>query len=176
MQEAAESARRDLNAFSAEFRQGIDAWVNGLRSGQSGQWQSAVEDTLRRWRQRVEGLRTQTDMLEANDVGLSNLESLVGKIMSEKDELERLRSKAATRAEQADSLNPKERPSPSVNILGLQRTFRDSTRWTILALSIFFGLLALVVLGLIVWQTVVAARSAATAAPPGFGGSDGRTV
>jgi hypothetical protein len=154
----ATAARRDFQQFSSEFAQGMTAWENGLRTGQNGQWMAAVEDTLRRWRANVEAARNQTQSLEANDTGVADLERLVGEIVTERDELHRLSDKAATREEQADSLNPKERPSPYTNILGLQRIFRDSTRWTILLLSIFFGALALVVMGLVVWQLVVVSR------------------
>lgn len=154
MQAAAAEARADLVRFNQEFENNMSAWENGLRSLQNGQWQAATEDTLRRWRGNVDALKEKSEMLEASDSKLADLERLVGTIAEEKMDLDNLKGKAATREEQADSLNPKSRPSPYTNILGLGRTFRASTRWTIWILSIVFGLLALGVLGFLIWQIV----------------------
>jgi hypothetical protein len=52
-----------------------------------------------------------------------------------------------TRDEQAYSVNPKITNSPYVNILGLRRSFRDTTQTGLIVASTLFGILALGLIG-----------------------------
>ena len=90
------------------------------------------------------------------------LGAMVAEVEEQKQILESLQSEAGTRGGQADSLNPKVRPSPYTNILGLQRTFRTGTRTGILILSIVIGALSLATLGYLVYN-VITRQSAITA-------------
>jgi len=172
MQSAAEM-RIELDKFSNEFAARMADWENGLRAGQTGQWQAAVEDTLRRWRAKVDGLRTQSQMLDATNHEITDLERKIGEIMQAQTDLATLRAQAATREGQAGSLNPKVVPSPYTNILGLQRTFRDSTRFTILILSILFGIVAIGLLGWLTYMSVFGMMGGAVGSKQGsmVGGS-----
>jgi len=156
MQSLAQQSRKELTDFDAEFATRMSEWENALKAGKSGQWQAAAEDTLRRWREQMQRIRSSSQMLESQESPLDELERLISQIMEEKGEVQKLGQRASTRATQADSLNPKVRPSPYVNILGLQRTFRDSTRLAIIIISGIFGALALAVLTLIVLAVIPA--------------------
>jgi hypothetical protein len=141
--------------YLAEYEATLAGWKNGIQAGSPAQGQAAVEDVLRRWRQSIEDTRHKSDMLMANDGQMERLNQLVTSLEDERKVLERLRGEAVTRGDQADTVNPKSRPSPYTNLLGLQRTFRESTRMAILIASIIFGVLALVALGYLVYKIVV---------------------
>ncbi len=81
---------------------------------------------------------------------MERLSASLQEVAELRDTLADLQAQAVTRTEQADSVNPKVTPSPYVNILGLQRTFRDSTRQGLLLASIVIGALALIALGFLV--------------------------
>ena len=144
--------------FSAEFNTAYEAWRNAVQSGQPAQTEAAVEDVLRRWREYSEQLRTQSDMAVANQGAMDALAAAVQRLQEQRSELEALQSEATTRGEQASSLNPKTRASPYTNILGLQRIFKAPTRTGILIATIVFAVLALAVLGFLVYQVVVSGQ------------------
>jgi hypothetical protein len=146
--------------FSAEFNQAYEAWRNAVQSGQPAQTEAAMEDVLRRWREYSEQLRTQSDMAVANQGAMDALAAAVQRLQEQRSELEALQSEATTRGEQASSLNPKTRASPYTNILGLQRIFKAPTRTGILIATIVFAVLALGVLGFLVYQVVVSGQLA----------------
>jgi hypothetical protein len=142
--------------FAAEFREKMEAWTSAVRSGAptASTSKAAVEDVVRRWRQHLGGLQTQSDIIFGNGTAMDELGQLATQVAEEKEVLQRLRSEAGTRSRQVDSLNPKARPSPYTNILGLNRIFRDSTRNGILIASIVFGALSLSALGFLVYNVV----------------------
>ena len=170
------AAQEKVAAFSAEYGAAVSAWQNNVQAGSEGQFEAQVQDILRRWRQFTSDLQEQSSMALADQGVMDLLGATVAEVEEQKQILERLRSEAGTRGDQADSLNPKVRPSPYTNILGLQRTFRSGTRTGILILSIVVGALALAALGYLVYNVV--SRPTAGAAlesairPPGLvGGS-----
>jgi hypothetical protein len=82
---------------------------------------------------------------------IDTLGPLATQVVEQKEILKKLQGIAGTRDEQVSSLNPKSAPSPYVNLLGLQRTFRPGTRTTILWAGIFFGFLTLCVLSAMIF-------------------------
>jgi hypothetical protein len=156
-------AERRLAGFSSEFHAALEAWQQSIQSSVTDtslstkvvQLETAMKDVLRRWRLFLQGLREKSETAVHNQGIMDVLQNLVAQVSEEKQTLEKLRSEAGTRADQADSLNPKVRPSPYTNILGLQRTFRDSTRFAILITSIVFAVLAIAVLGFLVYRIYV---------------------
>lgn len=146
--------------FIAEFNEKYTAWVNNVQAGTPGQSQAAVEDVLRRWRQYSEELRAQSETIMNNEGVMDALAMLVTQVAEEKTTLAKLQSEAITRTDQANTLNPKNVPSPYTNILGLQRTFRGSTRNGILIASIVFGVLALAVVSFLGYRVVISGEFA----------------
>lgn len=116
--------------------------------------EARVQEEMRKWRALINDLQQQAEERGGSDA-LQEINHLMEQVADEKQLLAKLRAEAGTRLEQGDSLNPKVRPSPYTNILGLQRTFRDSTRNHILWASVLFGILALSALGYLVYQVVV---------------------
>jgi hypothetical protein len=146
-QEMHTAAQARLDGISQEYQTALTAWQNGVQAGTPAQYEAQVQDILRRWRQFTNDLRAQSEAATANQGVMDLLGQLVSEVGDQQQTLGRLRSEAGTRADQADSLNPKVRPSPYTNILGLQRTFRESTRTAIFWIAILFGALAVSVIG-----------------------------
>jgi hypothetical protein len=144
-----DTAQGRLNSIVQEYQTALAAWQNGAQSGNPAQYEAQVQDILRRWRQFTNDLRGQSEAATANQGVMDLLGQLVAEVGDQQQILARLRSEAGTREDQADSLNPKIRPSPYTNILGLQRTFRESTRTTIFWIAVVFGALALGGIGFI---------------------------
>jgi len=142
------------NAFATEFKEKMAAWQNAVQAGTQSTGQAAVEDVVRRWQQNLATLQTQSDALMSNDSVIESLGQLAAQLADEKETLRRLRSEAGTRADQSDSVNPKDKASPYTNILGLQRIFRSSTRYSLIVTSIIFGILSLGTIGFFVYQVV----------------------
>lgn len=157
------AAEKVAHNFESEFNDKMTAWRNALLSGGQGQGQGqgAVDDVLLRWRQSVNSLKSQSEIILSSESVMDSLGTLANEIADEKNTLQRLRNEAVTRSDQSDSVNPKVRGSPYTNILGLQRTFRESTRFNILMVSILFGILALGALGALV-VAIVQSGSIAT--------------
>jgi phage-related minor tail protein len=93
-------------------------------------WKLAVENTI---------ANNQNDM--------TSISQKAAILAEQKQILKELKSKQITRDEQASSVNPKITQSPYVNILGLRRNFRYSTRVGLIEASVAFGALALGALG-----------------------------
>ena len=125
--------------------------------------ESRFQETLSQFRATVNSMLESADNTANSGSVMDRLNQMVETLSQEKQILARLQSEAGTRVDQADSLNPKVRPSPYVNILGLERTFRDSTRIGILIAGIVFGVLALAAMGFLIYQVVASGES--TAAP-----------
>ena len=152
--ERQDAAQQQINIFLAEYQTTMDQWKNSVQAGQNTQGEAAVQDVLRRWRQFTTDLQAQSTAATSNQSVMDLLSQLVGDVGEQKKILADLESEATTRVDQADSLNPKVRNSPYTNILGLQRTFRDSTRTMILIASIIFGVLAISTLVFLVYQVI----------------------
>ena len=163
--------------FEQEFQAAVANWSNLVQSGgNSAQGQTVAEDVLRRWRAHNEMLRDRAQASSQGDAtSLDMLYTLIGEMEEQKAVLAELQSRAGSSVEQASSVNPKVRSSPYTNLLGLDRVFRPSTRTNIIIATIVFAVLALGVLGWIVYRmvTVPAAdrTSFVTAAPVQGGGS-----
>jgi hypothetical protein len=142
-QELHAAAQARLNGIAQEYQTALAAWQNGVQAGNPAQYEAQVQDILRRWRQFTNDLQAQSEAATANQGVMDILGQLVAEVGDQQQVLARLRSEAGTRADQADSLNPKVRPSPYTNILGLQRTFRESTRTAIFWIAVVFGALTL---------------------------------
>ena len=156
------TAKEKLTNFETEYTGAISAWQNNVQSGSNGQYEAQIQDILRRWRQFTSDLQEQSSMALSDQGVMDMLGAMVAEVEEQKQILESLQSEAGTRGGQADSLNPKVRPSPYTNILGLQRTFRTGTRTGILILSIVIGALSLATLGYLVYN-VITRQSAITA-------------
>lgn len=157
--------------FRTEFNTRLDAWKNALGAGALGQGQSAVEDTLTRWRAHMQGLQSSSEALMGNESLIDSVGVLATQVADEKATLEKLRSEAGTRSNQADTVNPKIKSIPATNILGLNRVFRSSTRLLLLIFSIVFGVLAAVALAYFIYATAVNFRNPFQ---PMTGGGGGR--
>jgi hypothetical protein len=163
-----------LDNFLGEFGKTYAGWYSGIQAGAPAQGFAATEEVLRKWRKHVEELRARSDQMLAAGEQLDSLQTLARQLTDERATLKDLRGEAGTRAGQAASVNPKTAGSPYVNILGLQRTFRQSTRDVILGLAIVFGVLALGTLGYLTYQTVVGeSRPSFVASAPSMVGGGG---
>lgn len=149
------TAQATADAFMNEFETKWAIWVDVLKSGLPGTIaQAAVEDVVTRWQKFLNQLQTDSNTVAADESTMDALSQLALQVVTEKATLAKLRSEAGTRDYQADSVNPKVRGSPYTNVLGLQRTFRSSTKSGILAASIVFGVLAIGSLGFLTYQVV----------------------
>jgi hypothetical protein len=166
-------AEENFNLAVAGFNRALGEWNAALQTGNTTQAtiaEAAVEEVLRSWRQQLTVLREQAaSAMSGDESGLNALSQRAADLMEQRSVLAKLKSEHVTRDEQAASVNPKTVPSPYTNILGLQRTFRPSVRQGIIIASIVFGLLALGVLGYVIYAMVVtpAASRAAYIASPG---------
>ncbi len=149
--------QQKLDDFAAEFKEAQASWRSAVMAGSGAAVaQTRVDDVLRRWRAFVNGLERQTEAAIAQDGVMTRLSELLTEAEEQRAVLARLQSEAGTRADQADSLNPKVRASPYTNIMWLQRTFRSSTRTAILIASVVFAVLAVAALGFLVWRVMSA--------------------
>jgi hypothetical protein len=151
--QSAEKAQFDN--FMDEFGKTYGGWRDGIQAGSPAQGAAATEEVLRRWRKHVEELRARSEQMLAAGEQMDSLQTLARQVTDERATLKELRGEAGTRAGQATSVNPKITSSPYINLLGLQRTFRQSTRDVLLGLSILFGVFAIGTLGFLVYQVVV---------------------
>ena len=170
--ERQDAAQEKIIEFLTEYRSTADQWKNSVQAGQATQGEAAVQDVLRRWRQFTTNLQEQSSAATANQSIMDLLSQLVSDVGDNKKILAELEGEAATRVDQADSLNPKVRNSPYTNILGLQRTFRESTRTAILIASVIFGVLALGAMVFLVYQVIYSPSVASIrlASTTGIGG------
>ena len=148
------NAESQLDGFAAEFADAMTGWKSVAAAGNSDQGQARVDDVLRRWRDFTDRLQTGSLLATTDGSVMERLTTRLAEVGELRDTLANLQARVLTRTEQADSLNPKVTPSPYVNILGLQRTFRDGTRTGLLIASIVIGVVALLVLGFLIWRFV----------------------
>jgi transketolase len=152
-------AETKASEFQQEYATALDAWRSSLLAGTgSGTSSAIVQDVVYRWQGFVNTLQANSSAILSNENTMESLGILASQISEEKATLARLRNQAVTRWDQADSVNPKIRGSPYTNILGLRRTFRESTRFGLLMASVAFGVGALSAVGIFVADVFVAGR------------------
>ena len=136
-----------------DARAKYEEWQNAIRSGKAifGTEHAALKESLRLWNTRIDHLKSRSDAITSNESVMDGLGQLVSKLAEDRTIFNTLTEEAATRTDQANSVNPKIRQSPYTNILGLNRIFRPSTQFGILIASIVFGILALIALGYLVY-------------------------
>jgi hypothetical protein len=173
------AAQQVADNFATEYASAVDAWTVALRSGGNAvAAKGRVTDLVTRWRKSVNDLEQQSDVIMSDQTVMDQLGQLATQVAQERGTLAKLRSEAGSRSVQADSVNPKEKTSPYTNILGLRRTFRESTRLGILIASLVFGVLALVALGFLGYALsgpIVAAAGSVTSAVKTTGSGTGPT-
>ncbi len=136
-----------LMAAWAEWSESIiNAAREPTQASATAQAETKVRNLIEQWRGDVNVMREAVEQQGMSSGGIDELNRLLEQIAEEKQTLTKLRSEAGTRVDQADSLNPKIRPPPYTNILGLQRTFRESTRTTLLWIAVVTAVLAAVAL------------------------------
>lgn len=163
-----ELAVAEMVAYITETNLAFETHINALRSGQNPlAAQAALEDVLRRWRLSIDRLRAKSETLTQSEGLLDSLNQLIATVQEESSLLSKLQSEAVTRTDQATSVNPKVVPSPYTNILGLQRTFRQSTRNNILIATIVFAVLAIGIAG------YAGFRAFTAGSPPSYPGRGG---
>lgn len=173
------AAQQVADNFASEYAVAVDAWTVALRSGGNAvAAKGRVTDLVGRWRQSVNDLEQQSDGIMSDQTAMDQLGQLATQVAQERATLAKLQSEAGSRSVQSDSVNPKAKTSPYTNILGLRRTFRESTRLGILIASIVFGVLALVALGFLGYALsgpIVAAAVSGTSAVRRTGSDTGPT-
>ena len=117
------------------------------------EWKQPVLNILAEWRDYNNYLSSV--LYEQDTTVIDTIGPLAEQVAEQKQILQKLQGVAGTREDQVNSLNPKSSPSPYVNLLGLQRTFRPATRTAILWTGIFFGFLTLCVLAATIYMFVV---------------------
>lgn len=138
-----------------EFNTRYAAWLGAVQSGADGtQALAAVDDTLRRWRAHLETLRAKSEGV-LGERGVDDMEQIVTQTAEGQATLASLKSQAITREDQADSVHPKVRESPWTNLLGLDRVFREGTRTNIIIATIVFAVLAVGILGFLIYRMVI---------------------
>ena len=144
-----EAATAQMEQFQQQFQTALTAWQNGLLTNNPQQYEQQTEEVLRKWRAFTEELQLSSEIVMQNQGVMNVLADLVEELSEQKRILGRLKSEAVTREDQASSLNPKNANSPYTNILGLNRSFSNSTRTSILIATIVFGIVALILIGVI---------------------------
>lgn len=147
-----DEATAAMEKFSGAYATAATSLQNGIQSGDEAQYEAQVQEVLRQWRKFTSDLRDQSAAATQNQGVMDELGAIVSEVGDQRRVLERLRSEATTRDDQADSLNPKVQPSPYVNILGLQRTFRSSTRTALFWIAVALAVLAIGVIGYLTYR------------------------
>lgn len=170
-----DEATAAMEKFSGAYATAATSLQNGIQSGDEAQYEAQVQEVLRQWRKFTSDLRDKSAAATQNQGVMDELGAIVSEVGDQRRVLERLRSEATTRDDQADSLNPKVQPSPYVNILGLQRTFRSSTRTALFWIAVVLAVLAISVIGYLTYRIMTRGGGpaigvgSAAAAAGGFG-------
>lgn len=163
-------ASGDIATLEANFNAAYATYIAVPTGGTPGQLQ-AVQTALADWRtynDYLSGVLYEQDSSVVDTIG-----PLAEQVAEQKQILQKLQGVAGTREDQVNSLNPKSAPSPYVNLLGLQRTFRPATRTAILWTGIFFGFLTLCVLAATIYMFVVRGIVPTPTMVGGSGGGSG---
>jgi len=156
-QAGVDSATAEYTALEKQYNDAMTRWQTDLQVGATTATASkqAVDRALASWKQYMYQLMDSTQSMTSDTVSADSVSQLAMELGATKAELASLQSKAGTRIDQADSVNPKIRQSPYTNILGLRRMFRPSTRFAIMIASIVFGVLSVATLGFLGYQVAV---------------------
>jgi|LauGreDrversion4_1035100.scaffolds.fasta_scaffold02520_4 hypothetical protein len=149
----------DLVKMNADYKIAYDAWISAVvaagldpkKAEAVGPAKTAVDLILSNWRKEVRSL---SDINTNDSNALDELSRLSSQVATERDNLRQLISKQGTRIQQVGSVNPKVTESPYVNIIGLRRNFRKSTKVGLIVASGVFGVLALGLLGYIGYKAI----------------------
>jgi len=149
----------DLVKMNADYTVAYDAWISAVvaagldptKASAVGPAKTAVDSVLAKWRKEVRSL---SDSITNDSNTLDELSRLSSQVATERDNLRQLISKQGTRIQQVGSVNPKVTASPYVNIIGLRRNFRQSTKVGLIIASGVFGFLALGLLGYIGYKAI----------------------
>lgn len=145
-----DAAVAQMFGIAEKFTAAYEAFINEAPNPASKQ---TVLNVLAEWREFNNHLSQALN--EQGSSGVDTIGPLAEQVVEQKQILQDLKVRAGTREEQVGSLNPKMTPSPYVNILGLQRTFRPETRTAILWTGVAFGFLTLCVLSAMIYMFVV---------------------
>jgi len=153
-QAGVDSAVAEHAALEKQYNDAMTRWQTDLQTGAPTVTASkqTVDRALAAWKQYMYSLMSASQAMSSDTAAADSISQLAMELGSSKAELAALQSKAGTRANQADSVNPKIRQSPYTNILGLRRMFRPSTRFAIMIASIVFGVLAVSAMGFLGYQ------------------------
>jgi hypothetical protein len=144
-----------LTNFNTQYKTAYDKWLFDVqtalldpsKANTVGPAKSRVDAVLTAWRAAVDDARKLSDATTANSSFIDELSRISSQVATERDNLRQLQAKQGTRTDQVKSVNPKITQSPYVNILGLRRNFRHSTRVGLIVATSVFGILALGLLG-----------------------------
>jgi len=143
------AAAATLAAIVVKFDGAYEAFI---RNPPTPEWKQPVLNILAEWREFNENLST--ILYEQDSTVIDTIGPLAEEVAQQKQVLQRLQRTAGTREDQVAAINPKASPSPYVNILGLQRTFRPGTRSALLWIAVAFGFLTLCVLSAMVFMFI----------------------
>jgi len=146
------AAAATLAAIIVKFDGAYEAYINPVTPVSGPALKQAVLNVLAEWREFNENLST--ILYEQDSTVIDTIGPLAEEVSEQKQVLRRLQRTAGTREDQVAAINPKASPSPYVNILGLQRTFRGNTRSALLWIAVAFGFLTLCVLSGMVFMFV----------------------
>jgi hypothetical protein len=146
------AATATLAAIVVKFDAAYEAYINPVTPISGPALKQAVLNVLAEWREFNQ--RLSTTLYEQDSSVIDTIGPLAEEVAEQKQVLQRLQRTAVTRNDQASVLNPKASPSPYVNILGLQRTFRPNTRSALLWVAVAFGFLTLCVLSAMIFMFV----------------------
>ena len=133
-----------LDAVKADTLNAKSAWENAIIQGAGVDVaQGHLDTAMLSFRAFVDSLRRNVDQLSANTTIIDDLSRMAGTLAEEKEMLKQVLAEGGSVSSQYDAINPKIRESPYINILGLQRNFRESTRIALIIASIIFGILTL---------------------------------
>jgi hypothetical protein len=146
------AATATLAAIVVKFDAAYEAYINPVTPISGPALKQAVLNVLAEWREFNQ--RLSTTLYEQDSSVIDTIGPLAEEVAEQKQVLQRLQRTAVTRNDQVSVLNPKASPSPYVNILGLQRTFRPNTRSALLWVAVAFGFLTLCVLSAMIFMFV----------------------
>jgi len=154
-----------FNADKDRVRSSFDAWkakMSAVGCSQTDQPTQvalqAVESALNTWRSHINEQMERAG--NKMDHHVDTIGVLATQVADDKVILQKLRSEAGTRVDQANTVNPKIVGTPSSNILWLNRNFRASTRATLLVSSIVLGILAAVGLAYFIYASEIIQNTA----------------
>ena len=162
-------ANTQFNTDKRTVETSFDAWKARMAAAGCSQADQptqvalqAVESALNTWRSHINEQMEKVG--NKMDHHVDTIGVLATQVADNKVILQKLRSEARTRVDQANTVNPKIVGTPATNILWLNRNFRSSTRTTLLVSSIVFGILAAVGFAYFIYASEVIQNTAGVVA------------